>query len=194
MISIASESMDEPAPDPASAAEKEWVIRAMAGDKDAFGRLFDLYNKRLAHYLRRLIAQPEDIHDVLQDVWLAAYLKLPRLRKPEAFRSWIFTLARNRALDLRKVNRREWNLTEEDLEELEETPQRGDLPHAELEILRLAMEKLKPKHREVIFLFFFEAMPIKEIAGVVGCDDGTVKSRIHYAKQHLKKAIMRLSQ
>ncbi len=104
----------------------------------------------------------------------------------DRFRPWLYRVARNEAFQHLRQNRR-WA----EAEEPTEAPERAD--HAEEEFgpadaarIHAALAKLTPPHREILVLRFLEGMSYEEIASVVDCELGTVRSRIHYAKRALR--------
>ncbi len=160
------------------------VLRCQAGDERAFSALMTRYGDRTMHYLRGLVGEAAD--DVQQDVWLAVYRRVHTLADPGAFRTWLFRTARHRAIDHLRARRREQEL-------FVETDSLDALPHAteaeddapDVDGLAAVIDDLAPIHREVLMLRYRDAMSYTEIALVVGCTVGTVRSRLHYARQHL---------
>lgn len=146
----------------------------------------DRYHEGLGYYVRRLLGNAHLADDVLQDVWLTAFRRLPRLRNPRALPVWLYRIARNAALaELRGASG--WA-------EQTEEPQAPAPGHEEPEFtpedaarIHVALDRLRPEHKDVLVLRFLEEMSYEGIAAVVGCPLGTVRSRIHYAKQALRR-------
>lgn len=165
--------------------ENLWVLQAQAGDGDAARELVNRYERRLLYYLLRFEASPERAADVLQDIWLTVFKGLEKLRSPEAFRVWLYQIAHDRVVtEIRQSTRRQ--KAQEVLgageAEMDETP-----PFKEkAEWVHLALGLLPPEHREVLTLRFLEDLSLEEIAEAVRCPLGTVKSRLHHAKQSMK--------
>lgn len=166
------------------------VHRCQDGEKAAFEELFEIYQPRLKYYVRRLNSEDVDTNDVLQDVWLSVFKKIHKLKDTQNFAVWLYRIARNRVYDGFRRKERFVRLTEE-----EEIPVSGGIEPAfdakDAEKLHRALNELKPYHREVLTLSFIEQMPYQSIADVVGCSIGTVRSRIFYAKQSLRKEMER---
>src|SRR5437588_9405019 len=80
-------------------AEELWVFEAMARDRQAFAKLVDLYDRRLFYFVRRFAPDWHRAADVMQEVWLAAFKQLPKLRSP-AFRAWLYRIAHDKAMTL----------------------------------------------------------------------------------------------
>ena len=167
------------------------VIRAQGGDTDAFRRLVELYERRLLYFIRRISGAGDWGLDVLQDVWLAVFRRLNTLRSPAAFKTWVYQIAHDKAIDLLRRQHRESELVltmepEVETDDANEAFENAELVHRALEGLSLA-------HREVLTLRFLEDLEISEIAEVIRCSVGTAKSRLHYAKKALERKLEELS-
>jgi len=162
------------------------VHRCRDGERTAFEELFEMYQPRLKYYVRRLNSDGASIDDILQDIWLTVFKKINKLKDVRSFNVWLYRIARNKVYDGFRRKDRFIRLPEED-----ELPVSGRdepvLDTNDVEKLHTALNKLKPYHREVLTLSFIEQMPYQSIADVVGCSIGTVRSRIFYAKQSLRK-------
>ena len=167
------------------------VLRCQAGDERAFAQLYDQFHARTLRYLQGLLDHPSAA-DVQQEVWLTVYQKMAHLANPRGFRTWLYQVTRNRAIDFIRREKRQSDLlkaVEEDYAEravhrVEEPAFSMGHPH-----LKAAMARLSAAHRDVLILRFWEEMSYAEIALVVGCSVGTVRSRIHHAKLKLKDAL-----
>jgi RNA polymerase sigma-70 factor (ECF subfamily) len=166
--------------------EHIYVIEARLGDDDAFMKLVDHYSGRLLYYIRRLLEDTDRSDDVLQDVWLTVYKKIKTLRDASAFSVWLYRTARNRAIRLLRDESRFVFVEQYDESDLIDDD-RDSLSFDDINKLHSVLTTLSPEHKEVIVLRFFEEMSYQEISDVVGCGIGTVRSRIHYAKQELKR-------
>lgn len=166
--------------------DRLYVLRAQVGDDDAFMQLVSRYNGRLLYYIRRLLEDEDRSDDVLQEVWLTAYRKLNTLREPSALSVWLYRIARHRALRALKDESRFVFVeayAETDL--IQDEPDK--LLFDDITQLHRALKSLAPQHNEAIILRFFEEMNYQEISDITKCSVGTVRSRIHYAKQELRR-------
>jgi RNA polymerase sigma-70 factor (ECF subfamily) len=164
--------------------EQVLVLQAQTGDRAALSRLIELHHARLAYFVRRLL--PEAAEDVVQETWLTVHQKLRTLADPSAFTAWIYGIARRKAWQ--HLQRRGIAMAgEEALQAIPDTQE--DLAFAAEDAQRLheAMGRLRLEHREVLTLRFMEDLSYEQIAAVVGCSLGTVRSRLHYAKQALQR-------
>jgi RNA polymerase sigma-70 factor (ECF subfamily) len=161
------------------------VLRCQAGDGSAFAELVERCAPRLRYYLRKMLGNVHSAEDALQEVWLDVFRGLPRLADAGAFTAWLYRIARDRAL--RTVRRRRHvprALTEEPADD-----EPGDFSAADAEAIHLGLDELPPEQREALVLRFLEGMSYEEIARVAGCELGTVRSRLHYAKRALRRAL-----
>lgn len=143
----------------------------------------------LLYYAAKLTGNPETAKDVLQDAWIRASRDLRRLENAAAVRTWLYRIVHGVAVDwLRRDLARE--AVEDELHEETSAPEANKLAAYSAEAVHTALDRLAPKHREVLTLFFLEEFSIAEISGIVSCSEGTVKSRLHYAKAALRDALL----
>ena len=168
------------------------VLRCQAGDERAFVRLMDAFGGKTLRYLRGLVG--DDADDVQQEVWLSVYRGLSGLANPGAFRTWLFRTTRHRAVDFLRRKKRERELVDDIASESIEAAAATDddsfagIDEAALETALLA---IPPPQREVMLLRYRDDMSYSEIAMVVGCPIGTVRTRLHHAKRRLQELLTR---
>jgi RNA polymerase sigma-70 factor (ECF subfamily) len=166
--------------------ERVLVLRCQTGDEGAFAELVTLYSPRLRYYLRKMLDDAAAAEDVLQEIWFDVFRAVPRLADPAAFPAWLYRISRDRAwrtLRKRRINQRP--LVEDDLTDDGEVGFSAE----DAQRIHVSLDTLAPEHREVLVLRFLEEMTYEDIARVVGCQLGTVRSRIHYAKRALRRAL-----
>ena len=172
--------------------ERVLVLRCQAGDEAAFRELVERYQPRLRYYLRKMLRDLQGAEDALQEVWLDVFRAVSRLSDIGAFRAWLYRIARDRAL--RELRRR--RLPYQPLAEVDPMDGRAEEAHftaEDVERVHAALDELAEGHREVLVLRYVEAMTYEEIARVVGCEMGTVRSRLHHAKRALRGVLERMS-
>ena len=172
--------------------EQLLVLQAQGRDPVAFRELVVLYDRRILYYVRRILSEDSDGADVLQEIWMKVFLRINTLRAPEAFRVWLYKIAHDVSVShLRKRRQdRPHPLSEELVSELAETSDWNELELLEeAALVHAALAQLSLAHREIITLRFLEELDLAEIADIVGCEVGTVKSRLHYAKVALRKLL-----
>jgi len=167
------------------------VIAAQDADAAAFRRLVELYERRLLYFIRRISGDGDWALDVLQDVWVTVFQRLNTLRSPAAFKTWVYQIAHDKAIDLIRRQHRESELVLAMEPEIETDNANEAFENAEL--VHRALEGLSLAHREVLTLRFLEDLEISEIANVIRCSVGTAKSRLHYAKKALGRKLEEFS-
>lgn len=161
------------------------VLRCQAGDEQALAQLIDWFAERTLRYLEGLVGP--DAEDVQQEVWLSVYRGIRSLHDPRAFRTWLFRTTRHHAIDFLRRRKRELRLLELAAVEAavpDEPEEDGDMA-IDREVLHAAIEGLPPAQREVLLLRYRDDLSYAEIATVVGCPIGTVRTRLHHAKRKL---------
>jgi len=176
--------------------DERLIAHCARGGKEAFEELYRRYAGRIASYLYRCLGDPLEAEELCQEtfarVWMrAAQCDVARGR----FRGWLYQIATNLVRSRWRRSRRSPFVDLPDAAELDlgPSPTRHDPPSPGDDILeaetdhlvRDAVEELKHDHRIIIILKYFEGMKIREIAPLVGCSEGTVKSRLHHALQNL---------
>lgn len=174
------------------------VRKIQAGDVDAFDTLILKYRERVYSIIYNLTSNREDASDLSQETFIKAFQSINRFKGKSSFFTWLYRIALNTSLThLRKNKLRRFfsfeKMVEEDHTEgfIENLKTESDSDKAALmtelqETLNDAFQKLSVKHRTVITLFEIDGLSHKEIADIVGTSIGTVRSRLHYAKQFLQ--------
>ena len=168
------------------------VVRHQRGDPAALPELIQAWEKRLFYYIRRLVDQEADAWDVLQKTWLKVVDGLKSLKDSRSLACWLYTVARNTAIDHQRASHRfapPQSLQSAEVEEPACMAQESELEMENAESIHQALGKLSVDHREVLTMFFLQDLSLNETAAVVGVGVGTVKSRLHYARQALRRAL-----
>ncbi len=176
----------------------ELARAAAGGDESAFEALVGLHEKKVYNLALRMCGSPEDARDVAQEAFLSAWRGLPRFRGEAGFSTWLYRLTQNAAIDhLRRTRRQQGERSLEDeilgLDAADPTPSPQEQTEgAELRRAVLAsLEQLSEEHRQVLVLREVQEMRYEEIAGELGLDLGTVKSRISRARSALRKIMLK---
>lgn len=168
--------------------ERLLVVRCQTGDREAFRELVERFSPRLRYFLRKMAPRGDRADDLLQETWADVFRQLPRLQDAGAFTAWAYRIARGKAnLEHRRNERRPPTNGDVELVAAPETEPRFS-PEDAARVHR-ALDELPPEQREALVLRFLEGLSYEEIGQIVGCPQGTVRSRIHYAKQALQRRL-----
>lgn len=166
------------------------VLAAMAGDLEAFDELVRRYRPAVFNVVYQVTGSWDDAEDAAQETFLIALKALPSLRDPHKFGAWLRSIARREGM--RHLNNKQrWRLDELLLERWEALVEEETFERMErrecYEHLHKMLRDLPEKYRLVLWLHYFEGMPLKRIASFVGVPLTTIKWRMHEAKRSLKK-------
>jgi RNA polymerase sigma-70 factor (ECF subfamily) len=139
----------------------------------------------LFYYALKLVGNQDTALDVLQETWVRAMRGIRKLKDPESVRSWLYSVVHGIAIDQIRRERARQRVEEIHLEGAE-IADPGEFTGEEAQAVHVALDQLSQKHREVLVLYFLEEFSLAEIARIVGCPEGTVKSRMHHAKAEMK--------
>jgi RNA polymerase sigma-70 factor (ECF subfamily) len=161
------------------------VLRCQTGDESAFATILEQFHPRLSYFVRKMLDDPHQVDDVMQNVWLDVFRRIGQLRNPAAFSTWAYRIARDHVYRLhRKVRLPTAELNEGDAAiAVDETDSFGS---EDARRIHESLDELSREHREVLMLRFLDELNYEEIAEITNCEIGTVKSRVHYAKRALK--------
>lgn len=182
-------------------ADSDWAIvqRVQQGDVAAFDQLILKYRERVFGVIYNMTSNREDTADLTQDAFIKAFQSINRFQGQSSFFTWLYRIAINSTLThLRKNRLRTFfsleKVDENDRQSAEVIEALTDTTGAERdtfvrelqERLNEALQKLSIKHRTVVTLFEIDGLSHQEIAEIMKCSVGTVRSRLHYAKQLLQ--------
>jgi len=181
--------------------DQQLVERAQRGDKHAFELLVAKYQRKLARLLSRFIRDPAEVEDVAQEAFIKAYRALPSFRGDSAFYTWLYRIGINTAKNyLVAMGRRAPTATEFDSEEAENfedgeqlrdvnTPENEMMSKQIAQTVNQTMEALPEELRTAIVLREIDGLSYEEIATVMNCPIGTVRSRIFRARETIAERL-----
>lgn len=175
-------------------SDEELMLRAAQADPDAFAQLYHRHKEGLLNFCYRLLRNWEDAGDVFQEAFRYLHVHAASYQPTARFTTYLFHIARNMCIDVLR-RRKRWNLqqldTQVDVPD-DPSPPAQPLEQGEMEQkIRKAMEELPEAYREVVHLRVVEDLAYEEIAQVLECPVGTVKSRLHSGLGLLRQILKR---
>ena len=178
--------------------EFDLIRRAQAGDNAAFNEIVTTYRKRILGTITRLIARPEDVEDVAQEVFLRLYFSLDQLRTAEVFEPWLYRLTVNAAYDYLRKQRRRQEYRMSDLSEqqmvLADAMAGGRVEHDEQERKKVResvdalLGAVSEADRILLMLKELEGLSLKELEKIYNINENALKVRLFRARQRVLKA------
>ena len=187
--------------EPDATPDKVLVARAKRNDIAAYEELVTRYQGKIYSLLYNMTSNKEDAEDLVQEVFVKAHKSLKKFRGQSSFYTWVYRIAVNRAINFLKKRKRKSAMSLDDVDlGVERDPAYVELtskesPVRDMGILELqdklnkALMTLSEKHRTVVVLHDIQGVPHDEIAEMMGCSSGTVRSRLFYARQHLQREL-----
>jgi RNA polymerase sigma-70 factor (ECF subfamily) len=181
--------------------DRQLVERAQRGDKKAFELLVVKYQRKLARLLSRFISDASEVEDVTQETFIKAYRALPTFRGDSAFYTWLYRIGINTAKNyLVAVGRRAPTMTGVDNEEAEDieqgeqlkdlnTPENQMISRQVAETVNSTLQELPEELRTAITLREIDGLSYEEIAQIMNCPIGTVRSRIFRAREAIAERL-----
>lgn len=175
--------------------DQQLIGDCLAGRTEAFGQLVRRYQNRLYNTLVHVLGSADEALDVSQDAFVHAFRKLESFRGEAAFYSWLFRIAINAAVSRKRKTKRvkasieagKENLGTEPVDEHPTaSPSHALEQHERQELVREALAQLSEEFRTVLVLKEIEGLKYEEIARIIECPIGTVRSRIHRARAELR--------
>jgi RNA polymerase sigma factor (sigma-70 family) len=194
-------------PDPAlnpevvDPSDRDLVVRARARDMAAYDELIRRYQRKIYQLVYNMTSNREDAEDLTQDVFVKAYSALEHFKGDSSFYTWVYRIAVNRTINYLKKRRRNQALSLDDMDQaVERDPDYVELRSRESPVrdatlselqkkLNEALQTLSEKHRTVVVLHDIQGIQHDEIGRMLGCSEGTVRSRLFYARQELQKQL-----
>ena len=187
----------EPA-EPPAVDESVLVKRARKGDLDAYDQLVQRYQERIYATIYHMTSNHEDANDLAQEAFIKGFQALKSFKGGSSFYTWVYRIAVNKTINFLKQrkNRSQMSLNDLDFNAehdpdlvaliSDKTPRREAALTELQEKLNEAMQKLSEPHRLVVTLHDVQGLSHEEIATIMGCNIGTVRSRLFYARQQLQ--------
>lgn len=168
--------------------ERDLVMRAKLGDRDAFRELASRYYGKVYRMIYAMVGHEDSALDLTQETFARALVALPDFEMTSSFYTWLFRIARNLVVDHIRSKAKFVDFGPEELASQDGGPQQSVEAREEGALVWAALASLKPAHREVLILREVEEMSYSEIAHVLGIHIGTVMSRLFHARKAFARA------
>jgi RNA polymerase sigma-70 factor (ECF subfamily) len=173
-------------------SDEEIVSKIRQGNKDLYGVLIERYENKLTSYGKRFVSNKDSVTDVVQDVFIKAYINLNSFDTSRSFSSWIYRIAHNEYVNLlKKKKSSNFSLFEFDTFfpqfVIGKNPYEEAIKKEEKEKIEKVIDILPPKYKEPLLLFLYEDKSYEEISEILEIPKATVGVRIMRAKQQLKE-------
>jgi RNA polymerase sigma-70 factor (ECF subfamily) len=171
--------------------ELQWLRQIARGDRAAFEQLYRGYQKRIFGYLFRMLANADAAEELTTDVMVEVWKGAAKFRGESEVSTWIFGIARFKGLSVLRRPRHESQPIDEATEVPDHHERQDDalVRRSMKTTIKQALEKLSEEHREVMELTFYEGFSYPEIAKLLECPVNTVKTRMFYARKHLRELL-----
>jgi RNA polymerase sigma factor (sigma-70 family) len=171
-------------------SEAELVLASLDGDREAFGVLIDRHRRQATAVARGMLGSANDVEDVVQEALLQAYLGLERLRDPTAFGAWLCGIVANLARMRLRSARGAASSLDAGGQAVPDSFEPALIDELDsLRKLRLALEPLPPSERDAVLMHYVDGLTAQEIAALLGERAGTVRVRLHRARERLRRRL-----
>jgi len=172
----------------------QWLERIAGGSEQAMADFYKAFESRVYAFALTRLNDPHAAADIVNEVMMAVWQGAHRFQGNAKVSTWLLSITQNKVVDtMRKRKMSQQDELDEDLPDTEAQGTADMIANAQdAERLRECMARLSGQQHEVVHLAFFEDLTYGEIASIVGCPEGTVKTRMFHAKGNLKRCLRRL--
>jgi RNA polymerase sigma-70 factor (ECF subfamily) len=175
-------------------SEEEIIQKAKKGDTEAFSFLVNKYEPKISRYLSKFLYDVEDVQDLVQDVFIKAYVNIQSFDSSQSFSPWVYRIAHNEAINfLKKKKPTSFSLFDVDIlfphPVAKETADSETEKEMQMQMLNKVLGDIDTKYREILLLYFFEDMSYKDISRTLQIPISSVGVRIQRGKKQVEKII-----
>lgn len=169
------------------------IIRCQQKDREAIGLLWKRWQPRLLKWSFDFLKDQDQAYEVAQESWLSIFKGIHKLRDPALFRFWAYRIVQRRSADHIRTKQRERTINEALSNGAPEVSGMADQREDNIELMLSAIKALPELQQQMLRLFYLEKQPVKAIANMLELPEGTVKSRLFYARKELKNKLNEIS-
>ena len=176
-------------------SDVELVTRTLAGDQAAFAGLVCAYQTPVYNLCRRMLGQAAEAEDACQEAFLRAYAQLGRYDPTRPFKTWLLSIANHHCIDRLRRRRLQWLSIEDEplqthpaLRVRGLSPEESALRREQAERIQVLLDGLAPENRSALLMRYWYDLSYEEIAAATGTTVSAVKSRLHRARAHARRA------
>lgn len=179
--------------------ENEIISSCRKGDRDAFNILMEMYQKQVFNIAYGMLSDYEDASDAAQEVFIKIYKSIASFKGESSFTTWMYRICSNVCNDILRKRQKRGFVTSIDSDEEKDAaiqiPSETPTPEEQVEMnerqrtVREAINELSPEYREIILYSDMQQLSYEEIAVILKCPKGTVKSRLNRARNALRKKL-----
>ncbi len=172
--------------------DAELIQQVLNGEHEQYSVLVERYQEPLIHFLRSILGAEDEVFDCAQEAFLAAYRNLWRYSKDYSFRSWLYAIARNKAIDLTRKKKRETPvIIEENIIDNNPGPEEAWLAKEQSLDVRKVLKELPDHYREALYLRYQQELSYEEISAVLNIPLSSVKNHLYRGKERLRQIMER---
>ncbi len=175
--------------------EQSWIEATLQGDRNAFGRLVEAYQRPVYNLTYRMLGDPSEAEDVAQEVFLRAYLKLDSFDPTLKFSTWLLSIASHYCIDQLRRRRLRWISLEDEglppaaLTSPQPDPERRAMQSEQEAEIQALLDTLSADYRLAVVLHYWYDLSYEEIAATTGSTVSAIKSRLFRARQRLRRGL-----
>ena len=163
--------------------------RFLNGEKDALTEIIKEYKDGLTFFLNGFCCNLSEAEDMTQETFIKLYVKKPKFNGKSSFKTWLYRIGRNTAVDYLRKKSRGGDTLGEDFTDFSANPEIGYFREEDKRNLHKAMCRLKPEYRQILWLVYFESMSVGESAKILKKSENNTSVLLHRAKKSLKSEL-----
>ncbi|MFN3454610.1 MAG: RNA polymerase sigma factor [Pseudobdellovibrio sp.] len=168
-------------------------LKKVRTDEDQFSNVYTQHHKLVRSVIYQISGESH-LNDLVQESFIKIWKHINQFKHESHLSSWIYRISVNVALDHLRTHKRKSEVYSHNFDTIIDEKTNIEKTLSDKDLVERALSQLSDEHRIVIILYFIHDLKISEIADIVEANEGTIKSRIHYAKEHLKQFLSELSQ